>query len=164
MTPRLPPLDLGSGSVQGVWPYTLEVQKLMTRLKKYTKNRPLSWWAEALGLLLAGVLFAIAIGVLILNSLAFGSPEMAFPELEHTALINGASPWVEKYLPTALLFAVILAMWKRLGNMRDNDLKHLHTELLGMRGDIKECSKKVDRHVEWHLWAATGGQPPPERS
>lgn len=135
----------------------------MDMLNKYIKNKSLSWWLEALALLLAGILFAIGIGILILNSLAFGSPELAFPELEHTAFINGASPWIEKYLPTALLFAVILAMWKRLGKMRDNDFTHLHGQMKGLRGDIKECTQKIDRHVEWHLWAATGGQPPSER-
>lgn len=134
----------------------------MTRLKKYTKNRPLSWWLEALALLIGVALFAAAIGVLILNSLAFGSPEvLLLPELEQTTY--GASLLAEKYLPTALLLAVILAMWKRLGNMRDNDFKHMQTELHGMRGDIKECTKKIDQHVQWHLWAATGGQPPPEK-
>lgn len=135
----------------------------MTRLKKYTKNRPLSWWAEALALLLTAILLGIGVAVLVMNSLAFGSAEMAFPELGHTAFINSASPWVEKYLPTALLFAVILAMWKRLGKMRDNDFTHLHGQMKGVRADIKECTQKIDRHVEWHLWAATGGQPPAEK-
>jgi len=137
---------------------------LITRMKNCMRNRPLWHWAELLGLILGVLLLAFALFVLSMGA-AFGA------EVDPITIVR---PWWQELAPSAVLVAIIIAMWRRIGHMRDNDVKHIHQEVSGVRtdikrefdtlkGDIKDVVKKIDRHLDYHLWTASGGQAPPEK-
>lgn len=135
------------------------------KMKNCMRNRPLWHWAELLGIAVAAIILALVIGVLAMSALAFGA------EVDPITIVR---PWWQELAPSAVLVAIIIAMWRRIGHMRDNDVKHIHQEVSGVRadikrefdtlkGDIKDVVKKIDRHLDYHLWTASGGQAPPEK-
>lgn len=136
---------------------------MFTKLKNYVQSRPGAYWVDLVVLLLGALL--ILIGILFLAIDVFAA------EIQPITVVR---PWWQELVPSVVLIAIILAMYRRIGNLQGNDVKHIHEELEGVRGDlkreftlmkndIKDVVKKIDRHVDYHLWVASGGQPPPER-
>lgn len=136
---------------------------MFTKPKNYVQSRPGAYWVDLVVLLLGALL--ILIGILFLAIDVFAA------DIQPITVVR---PWWQELVPSVVLIAIILAMYRRIGHLQVNDVKHIHEELEGVRADLKKefgCLRddirdvvaKVDRHVEYHLWVASGGQPPPER-
>lgn len=136
---------------------------MFTKLKNHVQSRPGAYWVDLVVLLLGALLVLIAILFLAIDVFA--------ADIQPITVVR---PWWQELVPSVVLIAIILAMYRRIGHLQVNDVKHIHEELEGVRADLKKefgCLRddirdvvaKVDRHVEYHLWVASGGQPPPER-
>lgn len=51
----------------------------------------------------------------------------------------------------ALITLLILPLIRSISKLRYNEIVHLSNDISGIKGDIKDVSKKLDDHIKWHL-------------
>ncbi len=50
-----------------------------------------------------------------------------------------------------LMLVLYLFMKKRMNQLRDNELKHIHSDIIEVKKAVKDVDTKMTRHLEWHL-------------